>query len=99
MPQPINNREEIPPYQAVDLLIGGDKVLELEPPIAGYVVTFPDSRLDAVMLAYEKATPERLEELKALSKWPDQIFYRHAWLHTEGVVYGQIHKRKYWTPR
>jgi hypothetical protein len=91
--------DEIPPYQSPDIALSCGKLKELAPPVAGYVVTFPDSGLDAVMLTYPEATPEKLAELKALSKWPEQIFYRHAWLHSEQVVYGDIQKRKHWSPR
>lgn len=84
-------------YQAIDILMGADNVTI--PPEPGYVVTFPDSALDAVMLKEPEATEELLIKLKAKSKYPDHIFYRPCWIHEQGVVFGEKHNRKHWTPR
>lgn len=91
--------KEIPPYQSIDIALSGKRINELSPPIAGYVVTFPDRNLDAIMLTEAEATPEKLETLKALSKWPDHVFYRKVWLHSEQFVFGEIQKRKHWSLR
>ncbi len=92
-------QSEIAPYQSIDILLAGERLQELKPPVAGFVVTFPDNKLDAIMLTEAKATPERLIQLQALSKWPDQVFYRKAWLHSEQALYGHIQKRNFWSPR
>ena len=86
-------------YQAIDIILAGNNLLQLEAPVAGFVVTFPDNGLDAIMLQDYEATPDRLDKLKAMSKYQNHIFYRPCWLHTQQLVLGEISDRKYWTPR
>lgn len=94
----MNAQSRIPPYQAIDLMLGHHLDIEI-PPVEGFVVTFPDNGLDCELLLPTEATPEYLEELKAKSKWPDHVFYQACWIHSQQRCFGAVFNRKYWTPR
>jgi hypothetical protein len=82
-------------YQLIDVALSGDKILDLAPPVKGFVVTYPDKHLDAEYVEEDCD----IDALKAKSKWPESVFVRPCWIHSEPVVFGQIQKRKFWTPR
>ena len=89
---------EVPPYQALDLILGRHKKVTV-PPVAGWVVTAPDSRIPAAMFIDEVDASTHVEETKRVSKWPEQVFARKCWIHSEEGHAGEVAKRRHWTPR
>jgi hypothetical protein len=94
-----NVTTDLPPYQPIDILLKGSCLNNLTEPTKGFVVSFPDNGLDAVMLSESEATEELLQELKDKSKYPAHIYFRKCWIHTEQVIFGETSKRKHWSIR
>jgi hypothetical protein len=84
-------------YQAIDLLLGKHGCAI--PPVAGFVVTVPDAHLGARMFLTLEEAERGLAELKSLSRWPNSLFIRPAWIHEQDVVFGQVSNRRHWTLR
>lgn len=84
---------EIPSYQAIDIILGASKS-DAREPVRGFVVTFPDSNLDAEFMESEIQQQADIwaRSLAPKSKYPDSVFAMKCWIHFEN------HGR-FWTPR
>jgi hypothetical protein len=89
---------DIPPYQAVDIILGCEQGVTI-PPVPGWVVTAPDSKIDTEMFANEADAQQHVQSIKFKSKWPDQIFTRPCWIHEQEGHRGGVSNRRHWTPR
>jgi hypothetical protein len=82
---------ETPAYQGIDLLLGADKKATAKP-VRGYAITVPDNGIDCEMYTDMAQADAALVRLRGLSKWPDSVICRPAWIHIEG-------NRTFWSPR
>ena len=89
--------QEIPAYQAIDLVLGNDKGVTI-PPVRGWAITHPV--LGAEMFEREEEADARIAEIAASDvKWPDHTSKWKAWLHSQQSVMGKLSNRRFWTPR
>jgi hypothetical protein len=93
---------ETPAHQVVDLIPGRDQGIKI-PPVMGWIVTAPDSRIDAEMFTNLAEAEAHVDLVKRQSKWPDVIFARPCWIHKQEGFHDdgsrRIGKRRHWTPR